>query len=752
MFGTPNMQYYDQAVSNSKMNLVERIKENVLNNYNYNGKNSFKWTNNFVYNTALYSGEDRKSTFYTDSNAITNDEMMSAENQNLREKLKTTEQSLSVQVKKCENLILFFTNQIQTLTDELEHEKSWRTNQLSKIVKALMSFETKLRNDQKIILNQLYTKDNEINRLASELVILSEKYGLNCKISVSEAAQYCLSCRKQYYRSEMANACTQSRKSQIDDESSTPSVDYMSTSEDGNPSFFEARRSKRYTSKRTSGTFKEYARSRSVNLTDANATKDSSSSIQQPSAIETEGNVEPFKSNTLGKTTQFESTEDWYASASDMDDSDNALSKPYGTNAVNPVLECVNQILLQQSFDGMMEKSNEAPDSLPKDVNLRQKRVHFSTQNSMLQVPRDNQNHQNHLTPSREREQSFSYESVYSNEYEPIGSENVSSHHYVDMEHKSSNEEAQKIEKSKIPPALPPKPANLMKLKHVLGMRNDNNVPIKQLENKLKPDAESEPDYHTEPDYCSISEVDNIKTVKIVVDVHKSADSISVSSDTHTEMTDESFADIPKLPNVKAIISPKKTSSSTFISQDNYITKSPAKQLPIQNRPPNSMNLVDIRIKKPTPIKPATPKAMTTVDIKLTAAPASTPPHTAIASNDLPIQAEFDWYNLDAEYGKFTQSTENGATKDADILLELDSQNGHVNNNVGIEYNLDMEFNMDNGVVSVHEEDESETLNDNSTDPCISKKKSFQTFLDDTGLTTKPLPRKRKIYYTAPFV
>lgn len=42
--------------------------------------------------------------------------------------------------------------------------------------------------------------------------------------------------------------------------------------------------------------------------------------------------------------TQFESTDDWYASASDMDDSDSAVSKPYGYNAVNPVLECVNQV------------------------------------------------------------------------------------------------------------------------------------------------------------------------------------------------------------------------------------------------------------------------------------------------------------------------------------------------------------------------------------------------------------------------
>lgn len=41
---------------------------------------------------------------------------------------------------------------------------------------------------------------------------------------------------------------------------------------------------------------------------------------------------------------QFEATDDWYASASDMDDSDSALSKTYGQNAINPVLECVNQV------------------------------------------------------------------------------------------------------------------------------------------------------------------------------------------------------------------------------------------------------------------------------------------------------------------------------------------------------------------------------------------------------------------------
>lgn len=141
----------------------------------------------------------------------------------------------------------------------------------------------------------------------------------------------------------------------VSDESSTPSVDYMSTSEDGNLSLFEARRSKRYISKRTSGTFKEYSRSRNVNLMNVIATKDINLSTEKQcavenSVIEMDQDIAPFKSNTLGKSTQFESTEDWYASASDMDDSDNALSKPYGTNAVNPVLECVNQVIRPASL------------------------------------------------------------------------------------------------------------------------------------------------------------------------------------------------------------------------------------------------------------------------------------------------------------------------------------------------------------------------------------------------------------------
>lgn len=54
--------------------------------------------------------------------------------------------------------------------------------------------------------------------------------------------------------------------------------------------------------------------------------------------------LKKYENEMTAPKTQFESTDDWYASASDMDDSDSAVSKPYGYNAVNPVLECVNQV------------------------------------------------------------------------------------------------------------------------------------------------------------------------------------------------------------------------------------------------------------------------------------------------------------------------------------------------------------------------------------------------------------------------
>lgn len=74
----------------------------------------------------------------------------------------------------------------------------------------------------------------------------------------------------------------------------------------------------------------------------ANAAHESAPGVQQ--TAKSVAYLKKYDDEVGKPKTQFESTDDWYASASDMDDSDGAVSKPYGYNAVNPVLECVNQV------------------------------------------------------------------------------------------------------------------------------------------------------------------------------------------------------------------------------------------------------------------------------------------------------------------------------------------------------------------------------------------------------------------------
>lgn len=132
-----------------------------------------------------------------------------------------------------------------------------------------------------------------------------------------------------------------------------------------------------------------------------------------------------------------EVNENWYASASDAEETP--------TNEIyknNPVLECVNQILLQNSLDDSSNdnsKSSETPS--PKTT----KRVQFSTLNSISYEDKVRMPNASHTLPRSDKRankivkfsletasehsyevpntaQGFQYEiqSIYSNEYEPI--------------------------------------------------------------------------------------------------------------------------------------------------------------------------------------------------------------------------------------------------------------------------------------------------------------------------------------------
>lgn len=119
-----------------------------------------------------------------------------------------------LQRRKCENLISFFTTQIHRLNKELETEKRSRDTHLAKIAKALLCFEAKLKNDQKLIRQQLYEKDTQLNRLANEVISLRRKYGVKDgeQYKIDSVAQYCPNCRKEYYYSSTTDIGIQVNK------------------------------------------------------------------------------------------------------------------------------------------------------------------------------------------------------------------------------------------------------------------------------------------------------------------------------------------------------------------------------------------------------------------------------------------------------------------------------------------------------------------------------------------------------------
>lgn len=452
------------------------------------------------------------------------------------------------------------------------------------------------------------------------------------------------------------------------------------------------------------------------------------------------------------------------------------------------------------------------------------KRVHFSTQNSMVQVPRN-------PTPQSDDTKNSTYEhiqSIYSNEYEPIGGSEISNtNYYVDVDAKEDD----MFERRK-PPALPPKPANLMKLQQISKQRmftTQQKPPI--LKQRKYSDYESN---ESEPDYCSIPEIqEEVKSVKIVTsaEIHQIADEDNEYSEIKEEPEitptkresdfDESFADIPKLPNVTEIIPPRKESPLKCIGQDNYITKSPynnnnnnnnkkgsvVKKITLDSKDDSIAKQVN-NIKSPTILKkqkqsfpnPISPSLEQNKQLQQTIKIAE--------EKSLPLHSEFDWYNLDAEYGK------------PDVVKEIDNMeddyqyddnlNGICDeeddpDNPKIEYNLDFEYNpnavsstspeileieKNNSFTTVikinNDKDTNETqenLNNNNNNNCeqspvkncgkvaISqfielsetpkldfhhkRRLNYEKFLSESGLSSKPiiLPRRNhRMFYAGPFV
>lgn len=384
---------------------------------------------------------------------------------------------------------------------------------------------------------------------------------------------------------------------------------------------------------------------------------------------------------------------------------------------------------MDEFMDSSIDNKNNMEQKSPKESQLAprsSKRVHFSTQNSMVQVPRNS-------TPQSEMKNSYEIQSIYSNEYEQVGgSDNTSNaNFYVDMDVKidSDDNDRDSFEKRKIPPALPPKPANLIKLQQISKQRLVNQKQPILKQKKLSDYDPSE----SEPDYCSISEIqDAVKSVKIVTsaEIHNNADNdyseikedIEVSiiktlpppplplaaspSVAPLSEMDESFADVPKLPNVTEIIAPqtpRKDPTIKCIGHDNYITKSPfSKKSATQNNKDSIAILAEINNIKMMPSKPSPTRKL---------AP-STPldninHQQTIKIVDDKLQEEFDWYNLDAEYDRPANSQPE-VIKEIDNIADMYQFDENLNSmgdvdddDPKVEYNLDFEYDHEQDIVEI---------------------------------------------------
>lgn len=96
---------------------------------------------------------------------------------------------------------------------EKESEKFRREQQLAKIMKALMYFESKLRKEQEVIQQQLSEKDRVINRQMHTISNMKEKLGASNvdddDINLPDTSGYCPMCRKKYYHRALKSISTQ---------------------------------------------------------------------------------------------------------------------------------------------------------------------------------------------------------------------------------------------------------------------------------------------------------------------------------------------------------------------------------------------------------------------------------------------------------------------------------------------------------------------------------------------------------------
>lgn len=628
-----------------------------------------------------------------------------AEIASVRGELEIVQRALKLQTKRCRRLVAEYTRQLQEKERQYQSERLLREDQLARVLRALLIFEARLRQEQKFISHQLSEKDYIIKKQSNDIKkLMSESYCRNCKMyyspssnleSLDSSSEYVITdYQSSNFESLDSSSETYATTSEVNNDSGdnpaeTAKMLYLKNKSKDSLS----RRTKRIQHRKSVGTYFEVLKMRKTNISPFSnedntsndydnleslpaesviseksnpssseeitlVTKDSDAndsgsyiSVSEYNTVvpktadnhEEVPNAEAAKDEGFVKISDsipvFDADNDvndnWYASASDVDDEEQK-----GVYRNNPVLECMNQILLQNINDSI--SSPPKTPSVERKVQ-KNKRVKFSDEDAAsskeeaVGAPENDY----YETPIQKTPNFYETpQSIYSNDYEQILTKNTDSsefptkidnkqerevnklsnkklsiaksiefentqqkpvHLYVDMDVKSESEEKETkiVRKNKIlrtPPALPPKPTNLIA-----------KCKIQIDHNKTKHFQQAEVD--SEPDYCSISEL-NLpsnkcsKKISVVAEINTPAkeeldyDPVVVSETAPSMVTGKGVEklsiqlakqtnikldsakrnspkrepEIPKLPQVSEIIIPDEDSKQEErITCDNYV-------------------------------------------------------------------------------------------------------------------------------------------------------------------------------------
>ncbi|XP_074025766.1 uncharacterized protein isoform X2 [Leptinotarsa decemlineata] len=647
-----------------------------------------------------------------------------SEVKSIRGELEIVQKALKLQTRRCRQLVAEYTKRLQEKEQQYHTEKSLRDDQLAKVLRALLIFEARLRQEQKYISHQLNEKDYIIRKQTNDIKrLLSNQYCKNCnQYYTSSPIQESLDSSTEYVVTDYQSSNFESLDSSTETYATLSEIGYNKSDnllEDNSKSETESikniylknrnskdsfgRRSKKVPHRKSIGSYFEVLKLRNdsnspisnddntsndydnldslppesitdkISLVSENIEEifdqnqemvnqtDSSLSISLSECEDTiinkitevvkepnsESNEEfngvekvcetQVQEKKLSQITEsipvFEADEgandNWYASASDQEDEEHG-----GVYKDNPVLECMNEILLQNMKDSL--------NSPPKTPNLekkgtKNKRVKFSDEEEKSHDPvevqltesnvkekQENSGHDYYETPVRRTPNFYETpQSIYSNDYEQIlskCSETFSNlpqqekkilvrplslpdpplnHYYVDMEDniEKGDNVGKVVRKSKIlriPPALPPKPANLVS--KYKTQNSPKETPIKKGNESV---------LECEPEYCSISEL-NLPQSKNV-----SFRKICVAAEINAPTSLDVLNKLNVSEKPKSKVERKSTDTDTINLKDDSVMKKCVEKINVQQikqTPVKSEIIINLSPKKNDPEIPKLPQ------------------------------------------------------------------------------------------------------------------------------------------------